>query len=126
MLPIYYNSTLDNIFMKPYMIKGPKTFIKHCNQCFQCLFCYFLDKIRNNCQSDNSSYWLLKMLIDPLVKKTPFNKKCVQNDLSQMTLWSSCIKKQNYHMQYFLINFSSKKNYVFFLQCLSNPYISIS
>jgi hypothetical protein len=66
----YYNSTWENIFVKPYMIKGPKTFIQHCNQCFECLFCYFKNEIYNNCQSNILSYWLVKMLIDPLVKKT--------------------------------------------------------
>jgi hypothetical protein len=116
--------------MKPYMIKGSKTFIKHCNQCFECLFCYFLDKIWNNCQNDNSSYWLVKMLIDPLIKKTPFNKKCIQNDLSQMRLSSSWIKKQNYQMRSFWLIFPVKTIMIFCnsksarWRCLVDLYIS--
>jgi len=45
----------------------------------------------------------------PLGQKDTIQHKCVQNDLSQMTHWSSWIRKQNYHMWFFGLIFPVKK-----------------
>jgi len=68
----------------------------------------------------------------PLGQKDTIQHKCVQNDLSQMTHWSSWIRKHNYHMWFFWLIFLVKKIVIVSKgllksarwRCLVDPYIS--